>query len=122
MMKKNCPGSYQSHPGPNKSPAGKEKQECLRGVSTGLLACIEEAKDALLKDVDGNVYLDFTSAIGVQNVGHCDQEIVAAIQEQAQKLIHPCFHVALYEPYIALAERMCELVPISGEKRANVCQ
>lgn len=106
-------------PGPKSRALLERKNKSVsRGVSTGLLACIEEAKDALLKDVDGNVYLDFTSAIGVQNVGHCDQEIVAAIQEQAQKLIHPCFHVALYEPYIALAERMCELVPISGEKRA----
>jgi len=89
-----------------------------RGVSVGLPVCIEEAKGALMKDIDGNVFLDFAAGIGVQNVGHCDEEIVAAIQEQAAKFIHPCFHIAMYEPYIALAERLCSLVPISGEKKA----
>lgn len=106
-------------PGPKSKVLLERKNRSVSGgVSTSLSACIEEAKGALLKDIDGNVYLDFTSAIGVQNVGHCDDEIVAAIQEQAEKLIHPCFHVAMYEPYIALAERLCGLVPISGEKKA----
>ncbi len=106
-------------PGPKSQALLEKKNKCVaKGVSVGLQACIEEAKGALLKDIDGNVYLDFAAAIGVQNVGHCDDAVVAAITEQAQKMIHPCFHVAMYEPYIALAERLCALVPITGDKRA----
>ena len=31
---------------------------------------IQESNGALMKDVDGNTYIDFTSGIGVENLGH----------------------------------------------------
>ncbi|MFA9380289.1 MAG: 4-aminobutyrate--2-oxoglutarate transaminase [Acetanaerobacterium sp.] len=106
-------------PGPRSKAMLERKNTCVsQGVGTGFPVCITEAKGALMKDIDGNVYLDFAAGIGVQNVGHCDEDVVSAICRQAQQFIHPCFHVAMYEPYIALAERLCSLVKISGEKRA----
>jgi len=36
---------------------------------------------------------------------------VAAIQDQAEKFIHTCFHVAMYEPYVELAKKLNELAP-----------
>ncbi len=108
-----------SIPGP-KSAALLERRKAAvaHGVGTGLEVCIEEAKGALMKDVDGNVFLDFAAAIGVQNVGHCNDAVVKAVQEQTSRYIHPCFHVAMYEPYIRLADRLCEAVKITGDKRA----
>lgn len=43
---------------------------------------------ALLYDVDGNEYLDLLSGIGVNSVGHCHPSVVAAIREQAGRLVH----------------------------------
>jgi 4-aminobutyrate aminotransferase/(S)-3-amino-2-methylpropionate transaminase len=72
---------------------------------------IEEAKGAVIVDVDGNRLLDFAGGIGCLNVGHASPEVVRAIQEQAARFTHGCFHVTPYESYVRLAERMNALVP-----------
>jgi 4-aminobutyrate aminotransferase / (S)-3-amino-2-methylpropionate transaminase / 5-aminovalerate transaminase len=54
-------------------------------------------------------------AIGVLNAGHCPPPVVAAIQEQAARLIHTCFNVAMYEEYILLAEKLAEIFPHGNE-------
>ena len=43
---------------------------------------------AHLWDVDGNEYLDFLAGIAVCSLGHCNKQVVKAIQEQAEKLMH----------------------------------
>jgi 4-aminobutyrate aminotransferase/(S)-3-amino-2-methylpropionate transaminase len=75
---------------------------------------IESARGARVRDVEGNEYIDFCGGIGVVNVGHNHPRVVAAIKDQADRYVHTCFHVAMYEPYVELAERLAELVPISG--------
>jgi 4-aminobutyrate aminotransferase/(S)-3-amino-2-methylpropionate transaminase len=72
---------------------------------------VEEAKGAVIVDVDGNRLLDFAGGIGCLNVGHADPGVVRAIQEQAERYTHGCFHVTPYEGYVRLAERMNALVP-----------
>ena len=52
------------------------------------------ARGALMYDMDGREYIDFAGGIGVMNVGHCHPKVVAAIQDQAEKYIHPCFYQA----------------------------
>jgi 4-aminobutyrate aminotransferase/(S)-3-amino-2-methylpropionate transaminase len=71
----------------------------------------ENAKGAIIKDVEGKEYIDFAGGIGVNNVGHCDEEVLKAIQDQIQKYIHTCFHVVMYEPYVELAKRLNQLTP-----------
>jgi 4-aminobutyrate aminotransferase/(S)-3-amino-2-methylpropionate transaminase len=63
-------------------------------------AFIKEARGAVMVDVDGRELIDFAGGIGVNNVGHCHPKVVAAIQDQAGKCIHSCFHVAMYEAYV----------------------
>jgi acetylornithine/N-succinyldiaminopimelate aminotransferase len=41
-----------------------------------------------LWDADGNEYLDFLAGISVLNVGHCHPRVVAAVREQAGRLMH----------------------------------
>ena len=82
-----------------------------RGVNQFIPAIIEEAKGALVWDVEGKEFLDFSGGIGVLNVGHCPDEVVEAIRDQAGKYLHSCFMVQMYEPYIALAKALNELVP-----------
>ena len=74
-------------------------------------AFIREARGAVMVDVDGREFIDFAGGIGVNNVGHCHPKVVAAIKDQADKYIHTCFHVALYESYVELAARLNELAP-----------
>ncbi|SFM89940.1 4-aminobutyrate--2-oxoglutarate transaminase [Thermodesulforhabdus norvegica] len=72
---------------------------------------VKEARGALIIDVNGREIIDFAGGIGVVNVGHCHPKVVAAIKDQADKYIHPCFHVMMYEPYIELAEKLNSLTP-----------
>ena len=78
---------------------------------------IERASGAIVEDVDGNRFIDFAGGIGVLNVGHTHQRVVARIGEQAPLFTHACFHVTPYEVYIRLAEKLNELAPIDGEKK-----
>lgn len=69
------------------------------------------AKGAIITDADGREMIDFAGGIGVLNAGHCPAPVVKAIQEQAARLIHSCFNVALYEEYLDLAEKLAALFP-----------
>lgn len=71
----------------------------------------KRAKGALIEDVEGNQYIDFGGGIGVANVGHCNEKVVAAIKEQADQYLHTCFHISMYEPYIELAKQLNEITP-----------
>jgi 4-aminobutyrate aminotransferase / (S)-3-amino-2-methylpropionate transaminase / 5-aminovalerate transaminase len=82
-----------------------------KGVGNNTPIFVKRADGALVYDVDENVFLDFAGAIGTLNVGHCPPEVVEAIQKQAEQYIHPCFHVAMYEPYVALAEKLAQITP-----------
>ena len=80
-----------------------------------------KAHGSTVTDVDGNTFLDFTSGIGTLNVGHTPAAVVAALKEQAEQLLHLRMIVGTYEPYIAVAERLNELIPISGPKKSYLC-
>uniref|UniRef100_A0A7C4RTG5 4-aminobutyrate--2-oxoglutarate transaminase n=1 Tax=Desulfatirhabdium butyrativorans TaxID=340467 RepID=A0A7C4RTG5_9BACT len=77
---------------------------------------VREARGALMIDVEGREYIDFAGGIGVNNVGHCHPKVVQAIQDQAGKFIHTCFHIAMYEPYVDLAAKLNELAPGAFDK------
>ena len=78
---------------------------------------IEKAKGAIITDVEGKEYIDFAGGIGVNNVGHCNEEVLKAVQDQIQKYIHPCFHVVMYEPYVELAKKLNEITPGNFPKK-----
>ena len=61
----------------------------------------------VLRDSEGNDYLDFLSGIAVNNVGHCHPQVVSAIREQAGRLIHVS-NLFTTEPNVKLAERLVE--------------
>jgi len=71
----------------------------------------EKAKGAIITDVEGKEYIDFAGGIGVNNVGHCNEEVLEVIKDQIQKYIHTCFHVVMYEPYVELAKRLNKITP-----------
>jgi 4-aminobutyrate aminotransferase-like enzyme len=52
-----------------------------------------KAKRALLTDVEGRECIDFAGGIGVKNVGHQHPKVLAAIRDQLETYMHPCFHI-----------------------------
>ncbi len=96
----------------------KKQQFVAQGISNLAPIFVESAKGAVVKDIDGNDYLDFYGGIGVINAGHCPETVVAAIKEQAEKLLHTCFMVGMYEPYVELAEKLCRITPGDHAKKA----
>lgn len=79
-------------------PPGPKSQELLRSqneVESSAVSypkatplAIEEAKGATIKDVDGNIYLDFFGGAGVLNVGQLNPKVIEKVDEQLKKLIH----------------------------------
>jgi acetylornithine/N-succinyldiaminopimelate aminotransferase len=62
---------------------------------------------ALLWDAEGKRYLDFLTGISVCSVGHCHPDVVQAVQEQSQRLMHVS-NLFYTEPMARLAERLAE--------------
>jgi len=90
----------------------RDRREFIpRGVFNMTPLIISEAKGARVKDITGKQYIDFAGGVGVLNVGHCPDALVEALRDQAGKYIHTCFHLMMYEPYIALAEKLSHIVP-----------
>ncbi|WNR45482.1 4-aminobutyrate--2-oxoglutarate transaminase [Paenibacillus roseipurpureus] len=82
-----------------------------RGPFNTMPTFAAKGEGALLTDVDGNVFIDFAGAIGTLNVGHCPPRVVDALKAQLELYLHPSFHVMMYEPYVALAEKLNALTP-----------
>ncbi|TVR36728.1 MAG: aminotransferase class III-fold pyridoxal phosphate-dependent enzyme, partial [Cryomorphaceae bacterium] len=89
----------------------RRKAVVANGVGIFNTATIDRAHGATIIDVDGNELIDFAGGIGVVNAGHCPEPVVNAIIDQARKYIHPSFNVVTYEPYVALCEKLVEILP-----------
>jgi 4-aminobutyrate aminotransferase / (S)-3-amino-2-methylpropionate transaminase / 5-aminovalerate transaminase len=104
-------------------PRSKEILARLDRVVSSALAVnmpivVQEARGALLTDVDGNTFVDFTGGVGVLNVGHAHPQVVAAIAEQAARFTHTDFTIVPYEVYVELSERLLAVAPVSGPAKA----
>ena len=86
-------------------------------LSVYLPVVVAEARGALLTDVDGNTFVDFSGGVGCLNVSHSHPRVVEALQEQVALFTHTDFTIVPYESYVGLAERLVRLAPISGEVR-----
>jgi len=64
-----------------------------------------------LYDADGTRYSDFTSGIGVTNLGHCHPKVVSAIQEQANHLLFGQMNVVVTPQFVELSEKLHEISP-----------
>ncbi|MBW2017758.1 MAG: acetyl ornithine aminotransferase family protein [Deltaproteobacteria bacterium] len=78
---------------------------------------VKKAEGVWIRDVDENLFLDFTAGIAVCATGHCHPKVVEAIKEQAEKLLHMSGTDFYYVPQIKLAERIASLAPGEGGKK-----
>ena len=74
---------------------------------------------AIVEDVDGNRFLDFTAGIAVVATGHCHPRVVEAIQQQAARLVHMSGTDFYYEELTALAEKLDEIAPGDVPRRVS---
>jgi 4-aminobutyrate aminotransferase / (S)-3-amino-2-methylpropionate transaminase / 5-aminovalerate transaminase len=81
---------------------------------------VAEADGARIVDVDGRTFVDFAGGIGCQNTGHRFGPVVEAIHEQADRYLHQCFMVGIYEPYVEVCRRLAELSPCVGAEQKSV--
>jgi 4-aminobutyrate aminotransferase/(S)-3-amino-2-methylpropionate transaminase len=99
-------------PGPkSQALAARREAATPRGAAKVSAIGVERAEGAVVTDVDGNRLLDFAGGIGALAVGHCPPNVVAAIRDQAEKLIHFCAIMGTYEPYVQVAELLNEVTP-----------
>ena len=107
-------------PGPrSKDILDRQQRAVAEPLGVYLPVVIAEGSGALLTDVDGNTFIDFTGGIGCLNVGHSHPRVTEAVHEQVDRFLHTDFTIIPYENYISLGERLATLVPISGENRVG---
>ena len=75
---------------------------------------LSSGKGVTVRDVDGLTLYDFTSGIGVHNVGYSHPAVVKAIQEQAKAMTH-CSNLFVNVPATKLAEKLVELSGLEGK-------
>jgi 4-aminobutyrate aminotransferase / (S)-3-amino-2-methylpropionate transaminase / 5-aminovalerate transaminase len=105
QLKTEIPGSK------SRAIVARREAATAQGAAKLTPIAIESACGAAVTDVDGNQLLDFAGGIGVLAVGHNLPEVVTAVQQQADKLLHMCAIVASYEPLVAAAELLNEVAP-----------
>jgi 4-aminobutyrate aminotransferase/(S)-3-amino-2-methylpropionate transaminase len=105
-------------PGP-KSKAVLERitKGAPRSVAPMAPLVIDKAHGSLIQDIDGNTFIDLTGGVGVLNVGHTNDRVVAALHEQVDRFLHTDFTGVPYENYIRLVERLNARFPGGGPAR-----
>jgi 4-aminobutyrate aminotransferase / (S)-3-amino-2-methylpropionate transaminase / 5-aminovalerate transaminase len=96
----------------------KREKYIPKGVSNGNLNIAHTATGATVVDSDQREWIDFAGAIGTLNVGHSHPKVTEAVKAQVDKFLHPGFNVMMYEGYINLAEKLCQITPGESEKQA----
>ena len=75
---------------------------------------IASGKGVTVRDVDRRSYYDFTSGIGVHNIGYSNDKVVKAIQAQAASFTH-CSNLYANEPATKLAKKLVDISGLGGK-------
>jgi 4-aminobutyrate aminotransferase / (S)-3-amino-2-methylpropionate transaminase / 5-aminovalerate transaminase len=105
-------------PGPGSRALEERRRRAVaRGIATMTPVYAAAASGAVIEDVDGNRFIDFTGGLGVLNAGHTPPPVVQAVKDQVERYLHTCQHAVMNEPYVAVAEALNRLTPGDYEKR-----
>lgn len=108
-------------PGPKAAEIIKEREiNTPDAIHCSYPVVMDEAQGAIIKDVDGNLFLDWIGGVGVLNVGHSHTEVVAAVKAQADRYMHGMFNVVTHEGYVKLAAELNKRVPVRGEQKQTM--
>jgi len=107
------------------TPPGPKARELIRAdesyISKSMVRwyplAAESGSGCVVRDVDGNEYIDFNSGLAVLNVGHCHPRVVSAINEQTKKLIHYSYTDFYYRAIVDLSIELTKITPGTFPKR-----
>jgi 4-aminobutyrate aminotransferase len=80
---------------------------------------VDSGNNCIVKDVDGNEYIDFNSGLACLNVGHNHPLIVEAIKGQCDKFLHYSNTDFYYQQTVNLAEKLSKITPGTFQKRIH---
>ncbi len=104
-------------PGPKASLVVKNTAKFVSpSISRFYPLVVESAHGSLVKDVDGNQFIDFAAGIAVLSTGSTHPEVVQAIKDQAEKFIHFSYTDFYYSNLVELSEKLLPLIPGDGRK------
>ncbi|HKZ71882.1 MAG TPA: aminotransferase class III-fold pyridoxal phosphate-dependent enzyme, partial [Nitrospirota bacterium] len=107
MSHSNKPEIKGSLPGPEAADwVRRDEQVISQSYTRAYPLVVEKGEGAIIEDVDGNQYIDFTSGIAVTATGHCHPAIVERIINQSKRLIHMSGTDFYYPSEIMLAEKL----------------
>jgi 4-aminobutyrate aminotransferase len=78
---------------------------------------IDSGKGCIVKDVDGNEFIDFNSGLVCLNVGHSHPKVVDAIKKQCDRFLHYSNTDFYYDEVIDLAGKLAEITPGDFKKK-----
>lgn len=112
MAKNRIPNMKCEPPGPKSRELTKlQDKHVPKAVHNSMPIFVASTEGAMIRDVDGNEYLDFATGISCLNLGHRNSKVLKAISQQLEKYLHLCFHVTPYESYVRLAEKLVRIAP-----------
>jgi 4-aminobutyrate aminotransferase/(S)-3-amino-2-methylpropionate transaminase len=105
-------------PGPHSTQLGKRRADAVpKGVHNIVPIFVQGGHGAEIVDVDGNRFIDLAGGFGVLNLGHANERVLEAVHTQVDAYLHECFGLAMYEPYLEVAEALNRLTPGDHEKK-----
>jgi 4-aminobutyrate aminotransferase-like enzyme len=85
-----------------------------RSMSEHVPIAWKRGERCYIEDVDGNVFLDFTSGVLVANAGHSHPRLVEAMKDQVGKVVNSYDFVNEFRPL--LAQKLVEITPPNLDK------
>src|SRR5512147_3014055 len=106
-------------PGPNaRAIIERDTQVVSPSYTRGYPLVMARGEGCIVEDVDGNRFLDCAAGIAVNSTGHSHPAVVAAIVEQAGRVLHMSGTDFYYEPQVRLGEEMNAIAPWQGPKKS----
>lgn len=105
-------------PGPKSAEYAKRREQALpAGVVPSLPGFVADADGGIIRDIDGNQFIDLGSGIAVTSAGASNPRVVKAVQEAVAHFTHTSFPVSPYPGYVEVAEKLNAVTPGDHEKR-----
>ena len=97
------------------------REHLPRGLYTFHTMVAREGRGSRIVSEEGREFLDLTSGLGVLHLGHGHPALLDAMEGQIHALSHMCSHVMLHRPYLDLAKRLNQIVPIPDPCKTFLC-
>lgn len=104
-------------PGPKALKVVEDDKKYLARSTKSLPIVAKRGRGLFIEDVDGNVFLDFSSGISVTNVGHLHPRVKKAVEDQLDELWHFAGTDFYYEAQVNAARAITEVSPGKFSKK-----